>query len=155
MKKILAVVVLLAFAFTAFAEESPFDAGAYKEGSMNFLTGWAGASMVSGLGMTIGGNTLVRGIGIQSIAWGAIDLGIALYVKDADNVFGIDLNTPKGLYDIFFINTLLDILYMAAGAGLLIWGSEELKGHGAGILIQGGFLFVFDGINAVILSTTF
>lgn len=155
MKKTSLVLVLLVFAFAVFADEAGFDAAQYKDTSMNVLTGWAGASMASGLGMTIGGNTLVRGIGIQSIAWGAVDLGIALYARDADNVFGIDLNTPKGLYDLFLINTLLDILYMAAGAGLLIWGNEQLKGHGAGILIQGGFLFAFDGINVLILGGTF
>jgi hypothetical protein len=151
--KLLAAFVLAFFSATAFAAD--FDAAAYKDASMKVLLGWSGASIAGGTAMTVTGNSFVRGVGIQSVAWGAIDMGIALYAGSADNVLGIDLTKKKGLYDLFFINFLLDILYMGAGTALWVWGKDEWKGHGAGILLQGGFLFAFDGINALLLTASF
>ena len=49
-----------------------------------------------------------------------------------------------------WFNTGLDVLYMVAGVLMMtVWGNQ-LAGHGAGILVQGGFLFVFDLVNALI-----
>ncbi len=137
------------------AQAGEFDAESYKEGSMNVLIGWSCASLAAGAAMMTYGSTFYRAVGIQCLAWGAIDLGIAVFAKEEKQMLGLDLGTKKGLYDLFFINFLIDIAYMAAGTGLLIWGNEGLKGHGAGILLQGGFLFAFDGINALLLSGSF
>ncbi len=48
---------------------------------------------------------------------------------------------------ILLINTLLDIGYLAVGFGLARANNVKWHGHGQGILIQGGFLLLFDGIN--------
>ena len=49
-----------------------------------------------------------------------------------------------------WLNTGLDVLYMVAGALMMtIWG-DRMAGHGAGVLVQGGFLFVFDLVNALL-----
>jgi len=155
MKGIALLAVLIIAASGVFASDEEFDAAEYKDASMNCLIAWSCGSLAAGAAALTYGNQFYRSLGIQCLAWGAIDLGIAVYAREEKEIFGLKLDTKQGLYDLFFINFLIDIAYMAAGAGLWIWGNEELKGHGAGILLQGGFLFAFDGINALILSSSF
>ncbi|MBM4427863.1 MAG: hypothetical protein FJ031_11590 [Chloroflexi bacterium] len=56
---------------------------------------------------------------------------------------------------ILLINTALDVFYVAGGIALIFTlGAEnpEWRGHGWGIIVQGGFLFFFDLFHALKLK---
>ena len=107
-------------------------------------------------------NPLLRGIAIQFFAWGAIDAGIAIFgarvsakkqlKHRADKL--AETKEARWLERVLWINTALDVLYILGGLWLMqTWGAESLlwRGHGLGIVIQGGFLFFFDFYHALLL----
>jgi len=47
---------------------------------------------------------------------------------------------------------MLDIVYIGAGSALAASGKDKFKGHGYGVIVQGSFLFLFDGINYLIVK---
>lgn len=56
------------------------------------------------------------------------------------------------LHRIFAINVVLDVLYVAAGTSLVLFGkSDELRGAGAGVLAQGTFLLGFDAAGTFVM----
>lgn len=106
-----------------------------------------------------------RGVGIQSAAWGGIDLLIAVFGMLGTNRRRSRLipnelsdSAPKesaNLKRILLINTALDVLYVTGGIILtLTLGAEDpfWSGNGWGIIIQGAFLFIFDLYHAMQLQ---
>ena len=106
-------------------------------------------------------NSLLRGLAIQFCVWGIIDAGIAIFgaqvsVKKRLKVQETDLAESEAkeihwLERVLWINTALDVLYILGGLWLMqTWGTESplWRGHGLGIVIQGGFLFFFDFFHA-------
>lgn len=131
-----------------------YDPLQHQEKAMNVLLGWSILSVDSGTAMIFSDRMLIRNFGWQNIAWGAIDAGIALWAKSSlekKRVFGIDpVEEIQYFRKVLLINTLLDIVYIGIGAALVRSSNEKLNGHGYGVLIQGSFLFLFDGINYLI-----
>jgi len=89
--------------------------------------------------------------------WGAADFGIAMlgYVGvqkyRRKNLNAAEtLEQQKKLEKIFLINGALDIAYLGTGTYLKLAGDSRkspiMKGYGESILMQGGFLLIFDGI---------
>ena len=104
-------------------------------------------------------NSLLRGLAIQFCRWGIIDAGIAIFgayasAKKQAKLQADELAETKEanwLERILWINTALDVLYILGGLWLMqTWGTESplWRGHGLGIVIQGGFLFFFDFFHA-------
>lgn len=104
-------------------------------------------------------NYLLRGLAIQFCVWGIIDAGIAIFgayasAKKQAKLQADELAETKEanwLERILWINTALDVLYILGGLWLMqTWGTESplWRGHGLGIVIQGGFLFFFDFFHA-------
>ncbi len=124
------------------------------------LSFWSLASIAFGLPiLTL--NPFWRGVGIQFIAWGAIDLLIAIVGAAAakrrkarltpDELADSALKEGAKLKRILLINTGLDVLYVIGGIALILTlgaNSAEWRGHGWGIIVQGGFLFFFDLYHA-------
>ena len=124
------------------------------------LTFWSLASIAFGLPvLTL--NPFWQGVGIQFIAWGVIDLliaiiGAAAMKRRKARLTSDELadSTPKEsakLKRILLINTGLDVLYVAGGIALILTlGATDIgwQGHGWGIIVQGGFLFFFDLFHA-------
>lgn len=125
------------------------------------LSLWALASLVTGLAL-LKQDPFWQGVGIQFIAWGAIDLLIAIFgaafarrqkarlTPDAAAVSALKEGTR--LKRILLINTGLDVIYVAGGlAVILTLGTKDTgwQGHGLGIIVQGGFLFFFDLYHAL------
>lgn len=142
---------------------TPIEPAAYvakRQAMFGVLGAWSLASMGAGAGLAFGGpNDFERFFGIQAIAWGAINLGFTLWgqVSSRPDLFsGPDAQTKvqdnqKSLTKAFWINALLDVGYIVAGA--LIWnlgGTDAVRGTGAGIVAQGGFLFGFDTLGYMI-----
>ncbi|MGZ3813650.1 MAG: DUF6992 family protein [Mucilaginibacter sp.] len=93
----------------------------------------------------------------MNVIWGAVNFSTALI-----NYTGLQKNKNKKLTaaetlkqqekmeKIFLINGGLDIAYLGTGLYLKLAGdsrnSPMMKGYGSSILIQGGFLLIFDGL---------
>jgi hypothetical protein len=103
-----------------------------------------------------------RGMGIQFLAWGGIDLAIAVFGAlvtrrrkarlTPDELLSTQPKERASLAKILWINTGLDVLYVAGGLALLLTlGATDpfWRGGGWGVITQGGFLFVFDLVHAL------
>jgi hypothetical protein len=111
--------------------------------------------------MFFSANPFLRGVGIQFLAWGAVDAAIAFFgarmsakkqskVHDSDRA-DMEIKEARWLERVLWINTCLDVFYILGGVWLAqMWGAESplWRGHGVGIVIQGGFLFFFDFYHA-------
>lgn len=123
----------------------------------NRLLLWAIGSMVGGLLLQRSRRPLLNGIGAQAVGWGAIDAAIAILGQQSAERKQIvatplsEVQHARSLRRLLWINTLLDIFYVAAGWWLVFTkgrNNESWRGHGLGIVIQGKFLFVFDLLHA-------
>ncbi|MBD3182180.1 hypothetical protein GF312_07805, partial [Candidatus Poribacteria bacterium] len=97
-----------------------YDVLRHQEKAMKTLLGWSGASIIAGSAMLFHDSRVIRDFGIQNIAWGVIDAGIALYAKhsvsgkrDSNN---ISVQKEKQNFRrLLLINSLLDIVYVGIG----------------------------------------
>ena len=125
---------------------------------------WSLASIAFGLPL-LSVNPFWRGVGIQFIVWGVIDLLIAQFGATSakrrkarfppDDLADAAPKESANLKRILLINTALDVLYVAGGIALILtFGADnpEWRGHGWGIIVQGGFLFFFDLFHALKLK---
>ena len=127
------------------------------------LGGWATTNLVVG---GVGWATTPKGeahyFHQMNFLWNTVNLGLAIpgYFKarkeNANLSFGETLRAQNKTETIFLINSGLDIAYMSSG---LLLRSEarfqtdkrdQWMGFGNSLLMQGGFLFVFD-LTAYIL----
>jgi len=122
---------------------------------------WSALSVLFSMLTFFSANLFLRGLGIQFFAWGVIDGAIAFFgeqasakrkvkVQESDSM-EIKAQEARWLERILWVNTGLDVFYVLGGVWLMqSWGAESLlwQGHGAGIIIQGGFLFFFDFFHA-------
>lgn len=92
----------------------------------------------------------------MTFLWGVVNSGIAAlgYVntqKERNRQLNAaeTLQAQKSIENTFLINGGLDIVYIGAGVYLKHRGntndSDELKGYGSSIIMQGIFLLIFDG----------
>ena len=128
------------------------------------LLAWSGANIAAGIALTLLGDRFWRGVGSQSIGWGAIDALIAAYgLHNARIKAGApDAHTPErqareraSLRRLLWINFGLDLVYVNGGAALALTRGKQnrfLAGAGWGIVLQGGFLFFFDLLHALLLG---
>ena len=137
------------------------DIWQYYKAITRRLLVWSIVSVIAGAVLLAFG-ALWQGVGLQAIAWGAIDAGIALvggWVTRRRRAGLVDPSAPEvlgreahNLRRILLINTGLDVLYIAGGVILaLTLGTQNLfwRGNGWGIVIQGGSLFFFDLFHAL------
>jgi carboxylesterase len=121
---------------------------------------WSALSMVAGALLLAFGDAFWRGFGLQALVWGGVDAGIAFFGRRASEKRRIaHLGGPsivereaRSLRRLLWINTGLDVLYIAGGIVLIytIGQSDAFaQGNGWGIVVQGGFLFVFDLLHAL------
>jgi len=124
---------------------------------------WSTLSLVAGAILLLAGDAFWRGFGLQAVAWGAIDAGIALFgrraaqKRQASAQPGAETTAreARNLRRFLWINTGLDVLYVAGGLFLVstLGRSDPFAaGTGWGIVLQGGFLFVFDLLHARAVS---
>jgi hypothetical protein len=137
-------------------------------GIVNLGTGaiWGWNSKNTSVYADLGGSQVVSSKGISregqyffqmNTIWGAVDFGTALlgyaniqkYRKKNLNA-AETLEQQKKLEKIFLVNGALDIGYLGVGTYLKLAGdsrkSPMMKGYGESILMQGGFLLIFDGL---------
>jgi len=89
--------------------------------------------------------------------WGSVDfvtalMGYASTQKDIRKKMSASetLKAQERIEKIFFVNGCLDVAYIGTGLYLKLAGdsrnSPQMKGYGESILMQGGFLLLFDGL---------
>lgn len=121
---------------------------------------WSALSIAAGIGLLAFGEPFWRGFGLQAVVWGAIDAAIALFGqraaarRRAKGPHGPEAlaRETRNLRRLLWVNTGLDVLYVAGGLVLLYTMAAQnpfAGGNGWGIIVQGGFLFVFDLLHAV------
>ncbi|HEX8323415.1 MAG TPA: hypothetical protein VF595_05825 [Tepidisphaeraceae bacterium] len=102
--------------------------------------------------------TFTHAVGWQFVIWGAIDaifatMGVVQSIGTARRPIvaqteADEFAAGEKLLRSLQFNHRLNIAYLVTAALLLAWAvvlkSPSLAGHGAGVLLQGGFLFVFD-----------
>lgn len=124
----------------------------HMQNANRVLGGWSILSMGVGTAQLFSPKPYVRAFGMQQLAWGAIDGGIALYGQHALRQGSKRSAAEQRLRfrKILLVNTLLDVGYVGLGMYLLRHPNNRWHGHGAGIVAQGGFLLLFDGINVAL-----
>lgn len=125
---------------------------------MRQLLFWAALSAGAGLPMMLSTREWVRSFGGMTLAWAAINALIALFAlrgvrhKVQQNA---DVPTREGwmrqLIRLLWINAALDGVYILVGAGLVLWNPDNqmLYGFGWAVIVQGGFLLLFDAWHGV------
>lgn len=130
------------------------------------LLAWSALSVAFSTLTAFSGNSLLRGLCIQFFAWGAIDAAIAFFGARASARKRLKMQGQASAEDeakesrwlerLLWVNAALDVFYVLGGVWLVqTWGTDEAlwRGHGWGVVIQGGFLFFFDFYHAVALRT--
>ncbi len=127
---------------------------------------WSALSMAAGLMLLILGDPFARGLGVQALAWGLIDAGIAWLgrrsaemrllkqIKSGQDRIQCAASEARNLRRLLWINVALDVLYIAGGVVLVVTlGRSDAfaRGNGWGVVVQGGFLFVFDLLHALLM----
>lgn len=168
MKKLLTLLLILSFSYTSFSQQlTDFNQQQNKitKIGMTTLGAWSLSSIAWGISGYNSSNESYKYFSQMNIAWGAINVGLALpgYLK-ARKGGNLNYNYSKTYIEqtkiekIFLFNTALDVAYITGG--LLLkeranWdniNAAQWTGFGNAIIIQGGFLFAFDLAMAVIHS---
>lgn len=124
--------------------------------AMFTLGGWSVVNLAAG-GVGWGLSTTPRAIAFWqgTLWWNTVNLGlavVALLMTWNDDPAALDLKATMSQGDtyekLFLFNGALDVAYLAA-AGLLLehgarTGEGQWTGYGHALLVQGGFLLLFD-----------
>ena len=123
----------------------------------SLLLGWAAASIGTGLVLWRGDDPLRRGVGEQYAGWGVINAIIALVARRPPPQANMLVETAarkRALSRLLWVNKGLDVVYILGGRRVMRnRGATDARwrGRGLGIVLQGGFLFFFDLLNALAL----
>jgi hypothetical protein len=131
----------------------------FQQRLTGILLGWAAAGIGVGVALGRGGDPLRRGVGEQYVGWGVVNAMIAVIGRRGAmrqrSAAPDDLAARKRtLSRLLWLNTGLDVLYVLGGRRLMRGrGATDTlwRGRGLGIVLQGGFLFFFDLLNALAL----
>ena len=122
---------------------------------------WGAANVAGGLALVAlsdpEDHAMRRAFGIQSAAWGAVNIGIATVAllngpEGAETVWREAFGAENTHADILLVNVGLNAGYAAVGTTMMIAASRDVpsadlwRGHGAALILQGAGLFVLDGI---------
>lgn len=133
----------------------------FQEAVTSRLLIWGAFSVSIGLSMFLMDNPFWTGFASQAVVWGGIDALIAIFgiissrKKQAallpTTIDAVETAEARNLHRLLLINTILDVLYITGGIWLVATQAEPLlQGIGWGIIVQGGFLFVFDLIHTLL-----
>jgi hypothetical protein len=122
--------------------------------ALSIAVGAAGLAADAAGAWPAGWAPVVVGFSIQCLLWGAIDGSIAWFgARDRRRkMAAAGASDPRAgqafgsrLLRLLRLNAGLDVVYVLAGIALIVlWRTDEGLGHGLGVIVQGGFLLVFD-----------
>lgn len=116
---------------------------------------WGAFSVAIGLSMFLMDNPFWTGFASQAVVWGGIVALMAIWGERSSRqkqaallpttIDALEAGETQKLRLTLLVNTLLDVLYITGGVWLAFTQPEPLlQGIGWGIIVQGGFLFVFN-----------
>jgi hypothetical protein len=163
MHKLLLLICLATGSFSAFSQKvdlTTFEKERirYSKNAMIGLAGWSVANIVGSGIATDTRNKEMRYFHQMNVMWGGINLAIAgLGYLGANRE---KINNPsyesvskhqRRIEKTYLINAGLDVLYV--GSGLLMnktsdnqKNPEKFKGYGNSLMVQGGFLLLYDAV---------
>ncbi len=163
MQKISLLICLLAATFSSFSQKVDLlkfekDRTRLQKNSMIVLAGWSVANIVGSSIATDTRNKEMRYFHQMNVMWGGINLAIAglgywgAGREKFDNpTLESVLKHQNRIEKTYLINAGLDVVYV--GSGLLMnkisnnqKNPEKFKGYGNSIMLQGGFLLVYDAV---------
>jgi hypothetical protein len=163
MQKIILLICLVGVSFTAFSQKDVLikfekERVNYSKNSMIVLAGWSVANIVVSGIATNTRNKEMRYFHQMNVMWGGINLAIAglgywgAGREKIDNpTLEAVLKHQNRIEKTYLINAGLDVIYI--GSGLLMnqlsdnqKNPEKFKGYGNSIMLQGGFLLLYDAI---------
>jgi len=123
------------------------------------LGSWASSNIVgSGIGWAFSTNESTKYFHQMNVMWNAVNLGLSIpgYIKARRGnnrlSFFETLNEQRKTETIFLINAGLDIAYISSGILLKNRSTEDPTerarriGFGNSVILQGGFLLIFDWV---------
>jgi len=160
---ILFVPTLLHAQFTEFQPEFYYQNSlAIQKTGIIILTSWAGLNILTGISGNFRYQNESKYFFQMNAAWNVVNLGIAAFgfVGIANAVLEVDASNmfqEMEKFDrILLINVGLDVFYISIGSYLLSAGLKNNRvrfiGYGRSIILQGGFLFLFDLILFLVHS---
>ncbi len=143
------------------ADTYNFDLRRYElqHTGMTALTTWAVANISTGsIGYFTSQEAESRYFHEMNVFWNTVNLGLGiagLATTKRPHIgqsLEASLKEQKRIEGIFLINAGLDLLYMGGGLAMHLSADnsnnpERFRGYGSSLLLQGGFLFVFDGVK--------
>jgi len=163
MKKTCLLFCLISISVIAFSQKVDLlkfekERTAIQKKSMIALAGWSVVNIVGSGVATDTRNKEVRYFHQMNVMWGGINLAIAglgywgaSKEKINNPVLADVLKHQNRIEKTYLINAGLDVVYV--GAGLLMnktsnnqKNPEKFKGYGNSIMLQGGFLLIYDAI---------
>lgn len=124
------------------------------------LLTWSVLSLLVGALLQVPAAPFWRAFGQQAMGWGAIDAAIALFGRRGLNKKLVQEYAAEKqeqdvrmLRRVLWVNAGLDVLYVAGGINLMRTRGRDdarMRGHGAGVVVQGAFLLLFDLVHAVL-----
>ncbi len=163
MPKSLLLICFTAFSLSCFSQKENLvkfekERVRYSKNAMITLAGWSVANMLGSGIATDTRNKEMRYFHQMNVMWGGINLALtglgywgAGREKINNPVLADVLKHQNRIEKTYFINLGLDVVYV--GAGLLMnktsdnqKNSEKFKGYGNSIMMQGGFLLLYDAV---------
>lgn len=163
MPKTMLTFCLIAVSFSAFSQKldlSKYEKEriSYSKKSMLVLGGWSVANIVVSGMATNTRNTEMRYFHQMNVMWGGINLAIAglgylsASREKINNPLLADVLKQQGRTErTYLINAGLDVVYVGAGLWMNKTSAYQkkpdmFKGYGNSIMLQGGFLLIYDAI---------
>lgn len=167
MYKITLTACLIALSLSSFSQKDVLfkfekERVGYTKKSMTVLAGWSAANIIVSGFATKTHNREMRYFHQMNVQWNAINLvfaGLGYWGAGKENISNPTLlsvlkhqNKTEKTY---IFNTALDLAYVAGGLYMTERSKSrtdpaKLKGYGNAIMVQGGFLFVYDAVNYLI-----
>ena len=127
--------------------------------SMMFLGGWSAANIIVSGFATKTHNREMRYFHQMNVQWNAINLvfaGLGYWGAGLEKInnptLAAVLKHQSKTEKTYIFNTALDLVYITGGLYMTERSKSrkdpaKLKGYGNDIMLQGGFLFVYDAVN--------
>ncbi len=126
----------------------------WQERVLGILLAWGATNVVVGAGASQARGIASRQVAWQALAWGAIDLLIAIVGrrsarrKASDATPASTREAVVGFQRVLAINAVLDIGYIVGGTSFAATAGRDRRrlGVGIGIVLQGIFLALYDTV---------
>lgn len=163
MKNLLFLLLLLSFSTTIFSQNLTLSSFHQERNDLNrkgmtVLGSWAGANLITNGILLSNSSGSDKYFYQMNVYWNVVNgalagLGLLGTKKNQGNLSAFqNLEEQSSTEKTFLINTGLDAAYVMTGVYLLeksknsVDNQNMLKGYGQSVILQGGFLLLFDGI---------